>query len=129
MMLPGDDSQQPDEGTDRKAEPVGFTMVEMVVTLGVACILMVAVVAFLVNGMVSATKTTAINDTTTKGRYVFEHLSKEMARAADLSVPNFTTPNGTGSAYQGFTYRIAVGGAGTAATELLSSQTVTVAVT
>ncbi|HEY5079750.1 MAG TPA: prepilin-type N-terminal cleavage/methylation domain-containing protein, partial [Opitutaceae bacterium] len=128
MILPDDESQKPVDGAPRKADPVGFTMIEMIVTLGVASLLMIAVVAFMVNGMVSATKTTSINDTTTKGRYIFEHLSKEMARAADLSVPNFTTPNATSSAYQGFTYRIAVGGAGTAATCLLSSQTVTVTI-
>ena len=63
---PGDGDQ-----AHPKAAPVGFTMVEMVVALGVACILMVAVVAFLVQGVVSTTKTTSINDATTKGRYVF----------------------------------------------------------
>ena len=108
----------------RKGGPVGFTAVETIVTLGVACILMIAVVAFLVNGMVSSTKTTAINDNTTKGRYVFEHISKEMALSADLNLPNFILPNPvgpTGSSnptYAGFTYRITVGGPGTITTDL-----------
>ncbi len=87
-------------------------MVEMVVTLGVACILMVAVVAFLVNGVVSTTKTTTINDNTAKGRYVFEHLSREMARATDINASNFTggapTPSGVMGPYQGFTYFVTV---------------------
>ena len=55
-------------GNARRTPPkVGFTMVEMVVALGIACLLMVAVVAFLVSGMVSSTKTSAINDTTQLG--------------------------------------------------------------
>jgi type II secretory pathway pseudopilin PulG len=104
---PGDGDQ-----AHPKAAPVGFTMVEMVVALGVACILMVAVVAFLVQGVVSTTKTTSINDATTKGRYVFEHLSREMARANDLQAANFTgappTPTPGTSNYQGFNYFISV---------------------
>jgi prepilin-type N-terminal cleavage/methylation domain-containing protein len=87
--------------------PRGMTLVEMTVALGVACILMVAVVSFLVNGVVSTGKTTAINDTTTRGRYVFEHMSQELARAEDLSSTNFTTPGGSG--YAGFNYRVDVG--------------------
>ena len=104
---PGDGDQ-----AHPKAAPVGFTMVEMVVALGVACILMVAVVAFLVQGVVSTTKTTSINDATTKGRYVFEHLSREMARANDLQAANFTgappTPTPGTSNSQGFNYFISV---------------------
>src|ERR1017187_7832881 len=83
--------------------PNGMTMVEMVVALGVACILMVAVVAFLVNGVVSATKTTAINDTSTRGRYVFEHMSKELSQADELLSSNFTTVDPFNpAAYSGF---------------------------
>ena len=99
------------EGAPKKGILVGFTMVEMVVALGVACILMVAVVAFLVNGVVSTTKTTSINDTTTKGRYVFEHLSREMSRANDLTATNFIgppTPTPGLSTYSGFNYFITV---------------------
>lgn len=113
----------------RKGAPVGFTLVETIVTLGVACILMVAVVAFLVNGMVSATKTTAINDNTIKGRYVFEHLSKEMEKSADLNLPNFILPNPaspTGTSkptYAGFQYRVTIGGPGTNTTDLTLANT------
>src|ERR1700690_1058150 len=83
------------------------------VTLGVACILMIAIVSFLVNGVVSTTKTTAINDATTKGRYVFEHMTKEMAEAADLNLPNFVGANlANPTFYSGFKYRITVGGPG-----------------
>src|ERR1017187_9513710 len=106
--------------------PNGMRLVEMVVALGVACILMVAVVAFLVNGVVSTTKTTAIDDTTTKGRYVFEHMSRELARAADLTSSNFTTPNGGYTAFTGFYYRISVGTAGATQQTSLSSNPVTV---
>ena len=100
-------------------------MVEMVVALGVACILMVAIVAFLVNGVVNATKTTAIADSTTKGRYVFEHMSRELARASDLTAVNFTTPNGTG-AFTGFNYLINVGATGATQQTFLSSNQVVV---
>ena len=112
-MIPPNKKNPGDKGgVRRKIIPVGFTMVEMVVALGVACILMVAVVAFLVNGVVSTTKTTSINDTTTKGRYVFEHLSREMSRANDLTVSNFTsaplTPTPSISNFKGFNYFISV---------------------
>ncbi len=93
-MKPSENSSRRDADGVRQTPPKGaFTMVEMIVTLFVACILMIAVVAFLVNGIVSTTKTTAINDTTTKGRYVFEHMSREMSRAGDLNTVNFTGPN------------------------------------
>src|ERR1700691_2679950 len=86
-MNPSDDNPKIEKDGVRRDPPrVAFTLVEMIVTLTVACILMVAVVAFLVNGVVSTTKTTAINDSTAKGRYVFEHLSREMARANDLTI-------------------------------------------
>ena len=113
MKTPDDHSKGTRDDGTRKDRPVGFTMVEMVVTLGVACILMVAVVAFLVNGVVSTTKTTAINDNTAKGRYVFEHLSREMARATDINAANFTgaaptpSPGGMGP-FQGFTYNVTI---------------------
>jgi len=105
---------------DRRGQtPVGFTMVEMVVALGVACLLMVGVVAFLVNGVVSTSKTTAINDTTTKSRYVFEHLSSEMSRSGDLQMANFLVPldplHPQTTQYSSFNYRINIGGAGTTA--------------
>ncbi|HLZ09621.1 MAG TPA: prepilin-type N-terminal cleavage/methylation domain-containing protein, partial [Chloroflexota bacterium] len=106
----------------------GMTLVEMAVALGVACILMVAVVTFLVNGVVSTSKTTAIADTTTKGRYVFEHMSRELTRAADLTGANFTLPNGSNTAYSGFNYRINVTGSATTQQTLLSSQTLVVTV-
>ena len=64
-------SCQREDGSPPNKPPQGMTLVEMTVALTVACILMVAIVAFLVNGLVSSAKTTAINDTTTKGRYVF----------------------------------------------------------
>jgi prepilin-type N-terminal cleavage/methylation domain-containing protein len=51
MSLPRDPSPAP------KAVKPGFTLVEMVVTLTVASILMVAVVGFLLNGLVSVAKT------------------------------------------------------------------------
>src|ERR1700683_5432182 len=115
-------------GADPRGKaPVGFTMVEMVVALGVACLLMVGVVAFLVNGVVSTAKTSTINDTTAKARYVFEHLSGEMAKAADLSLVNFGTPNNvlTPTAYSSFNYRINVSTSGsTALTPLTSSSIV-----
>src|ERR1035438_7734538 len=100
----------------------GFTMVEVIVALGVASILMVGIVAFLVNGAVSAQKTTIIVDMTTKGRHIFEHVLREVARANDVTVSNFATPDpnyvapptpipgSPGQGYQGFTYRIDVGG-------------------
>jgi prepilin-type N-terminal cleavage/methylation domain-containing protein len=120
-------------GTDGRAPsrkaPVGFTMVEMVVTLAVVSLLMIGVVAFLVNGMVSAQKTTAINDTTVKGRYIFEHISREMARSKDLAASNFSSPNGGGTAYSTFNYRIAVGSGGTVTSgggDISSITTVTV---
>src|ERR1039458_8622358 len=94
-----------------------MTVVEMVVALTVACILMVAVVSFLVNGVVSTTKTTAMNDTTTRGRYVFEHMSKELAQADDLKSSNFTTANpNNAAAFSGFNYRINLGGTPTVTT-------------
>src|SRR5208282_2761890 len=115
LISPRNISGRSEGGDSRKGPPVGFTMVETIVTLGVACILMIAVVAFLVNGVVSTTKTTAINDATTKGRYVFEHLSKEMSRASNLYLapspsPNFLLPNAspTPSAYASFNYWITV---------------------
>jgi prepilin-type N-terminal cleavage/methylation domain-containing protein len=105
--------------------PHGMTLVEMTVALGVACLLMVAVVAFLVNGVVSTSKTTAIDDTTVKGRYVFEHMSKELAQADDLYNTNFVTPGG-GSGYAGFNYRISLGGAATTQQAWLSQNYVVV---
>src|ERR1039457_330815 len=84
-------SRQAESGIRPKKPPHGMTLVEMVVAPGVACIVMVAVVAFLVNGVVSATKTTAINDTSTRGRHVFEHMSKELSQAGELLCSNFTT--------------------------------------
>ncbi len=127
MKRLGDNSGGDTGGTRKNPPKDAFTLVEMIVTLLVACILMVAVVAFLVNGVVSTTKTTAINDSTAKGRYVFEHLSKEMARANDLTIsptpaggffgpnPNYAypptpTPGNPGLGYQGFNYMIPVGG-------------------
>ena len=108
------------QASSRRRLPVGFTMVEMVVALGVACILMVGVVAFLVNGVVSTSKTTAINDTTTKGRYVFEHLSSEMSRSTDLGLSNFLSPldplHPATTTYSSFNYRINVGNSGTTTT-------------
>jgi len=105
------------DGASRRRLPFGFTMVEMVIGLGVACLLMVGVVAFLVNGVVSTSKTTAINDTTTKSRYVFEHLSSEMSRSADLQLGNFITPKDpthpASTTYSSINYRINIGGAGT----------------
>jgi prepilin-type N-terminal cleavage/methylation domain-containing protein len=86
MKTPEDKSGGDKGGIRQDPSRNAFTMVEMIVTLLVACILMIAVVAFLVNGVVSTTKTTAINDSTVKGRYVFEHLSREMARANDLTI-------------------------------------------
>src|ERR1017187_3064108 len=105
-------SRQAESGIRPKKPPHGMTLVEMVVALGVACILMVAVVAFLVNGVVSATKTTAINDTSTRGRHVFEHMSKELSQADELLSSNFTTVDPFNpAAYSGFNYRINRGGA------------------
>jgi type II secretory pathway pseudopilin PulG len=125
-MNPSDDQSGMNENGVRQNPPrVAFTLVEMVVTLAVACILMIAVVAFLVNGVVSTAKTTAINDSTTKGRYVFEHLSREMSRANDIYTSNFTgpdpsyvaaatpTPGNPGTGYQGFSYLLPVGGQAT----------------
>src|SRR5271157_1698700 len=89
----------------------GMTLVEMAVALAVACLLMVAIVSFLVNGVVSTTKTTAINDTSTRGRHVFEHMSKELAQADDLLSSDFTTVNPNNpSAFSGFNYRVNLGG-------------------
>ena len=116
MIPPKDHRKGRTDGVPGDLPKVGFTMVEMVVTLFVACILMVAVVAFLINGVVSTQKTTMINDTTTKGRYIFEHLSREMYRAQDITTTaNFTTVNPmppvpANPGYQGFTYTISVGG-------------------
>lgn len=93
MISPDKSSGSGKDAVRRNPPRVAFTLVEMIVTLAVACILMIAVVAFLVNGVISTTKTTAINDTTTKGRYVFEHMSKEMARSSDLNVVS-PTPQG-----------------------------------
>ena len=121
MSFSSENSDRDGDGNRQGKPPVGFTMVEMVVGLGVACLLMVAVVAFLVNGLVSSTKTTAINDTTTRGRYIFEHLSSEMAKSADLSLTNFTTPNSNSTAYSAFNYRINVSAAGSTALTPLSS--------
>ena len=102
---------------DLRKQLHGMTVVEMVVALTVACILMVAVVSFLVNGVVSTTKTTAMNDTTTRGRYVFEHMSKELAQADDLKSSNFTTANpNNAAAFSGFNYRINLGGTPTVTT-------------
>src|SRR5271165_7425649 len=114
MSSPANPFRLRKRGARPKKPAQGMTLVEMAVALSVACILMVAVVTFLVNGVVSTSKTTAIDDTTIKGRYVFEHMSRELARAQDLLSTNFTTSNGT--TYAGFYYRINVGGA--AATQL-----------
>jgi hypothetical protein len=132
MSTPPKNPGQNAAGASRKGPPVGFTLVETIVTLGVACLLFVAIVAFLINGLVTSTKTAAINDTTTKGRYVFEHLSKELASASDLTPPNFILPspgNATGMSstylYGGFQYRITVGSPGTTiGTTALTSTTI-----
>src|SRR5580700_1791155 len=110
MRLRPKTSARAEGAQGRGKAPVGFTMVEMVVAMGVACLLMVGVVAFLVNGVVSTAKTSTINDTTAKARYVFEHLSGEMAKAADLTLINFATPNNVTNptAYSSFSYRINV---------------------
>src|SRR5476649_2627470 len=92
-MIPPGDSFDGEEGTTGKPPRGGFTLVEPLVTIGVACILMVAIVGFLVNGFVSTAKTTAINDQTVRGRYVFEHFSHEMARANDLDATDFSGGN------------------------------------
>ena len=124
MSLPAEGPGRRKNRIHRRRLPIGFSMVEMIVALGVACILMVAIVAFLVNGVVSTSKTSAINDTTTRGRHVFEHLSNEVARSGDLALANFTTPGGSG--YAGFNYRIDVGGAGLAQQTQLTSRIISV---
>src|ERR1700689_2672511 len=106
MILPANRSHRSPQGVRPGNRPQGMTLVEVLVTLSVACILMVAVVGFLVNGVISTTKTTAINETTAKGRYVFEHMSRELNRAADLTTVNFTNANPLApNTYSGFNYR------------------------
>src|SRR5580658_10183045 len=126
MSSPANHSRKRGVRVNLKSLMKGFTLLEMIVTLGVACILMVAVVGFLVNGVVSTTKTTSINDVTVKGRYVFEHMSREMTRATDLTVANFTMPNGGATAYTGFNYRVAVGTPGATQQTPLTSNTLVV---
>src|SRR5271157_1353161 len=111
MISPANRFRLRESGARLDKPPRGMTLVEMAVALGVACILMVAVVAFLVNGVISTTKTTAIDDTTIKGRFVFEHMSKELAQADDLYSSNFTTANpNNAAAFSGFNYRVNLGG-------------------
>ena len=95
------------------------------VALGVACILMIAVASFLVNGAISAKKTTAINDVSITGRHVFEHISKEMATSSDLKLTNFYKDgaNDPSGPYNKITYRVNVGSPGVTEDTPLSSST------
>ena len=99
-----------------------FTLVEVLITIGVAGMLLAAVAMFLVSGNVATKKVTNINQVNTKGRFAFDHISREMSLALDLKAENFQVPNPDNNAHSRLVYRINLGLPGTTAFTLASSR-------
>ncbi|HRE04683.1 MAG TPA: prepilin-type N-terminal cleavage/methylation domain-containing protein, partial [Opitutaceae bacterium] len=90
-----------------------FTLIEVLMTLGVGAMLLVAVTMFLVSGNVATKKVTNLNAVNVKGRFSFDHISKEMSLSGDLNAANFQAPNSDSTAFSRITYRVNLGLPGT----------------
>ncbi|MBP7143025.1 MAG: hypothetical protein KBA71_14030, partial [Opitutaceae bacterium] len=96
--------------TRRKSGAAAFTLGEILVTLAVASIVLLAAGSIFISGNVTAKKITTLNKVTVTGRFSFDHLSREMSLADDLKAGNFINESSTETGtYSRLTYRVNLG--------------------